>query len=245
MKKILRVIVLFSAIALLSGCGAYYPVCTDIPLISQRGELQAEGAIIPEGNHYGKMPLVARASLAYGIADHFAAGVSADPIRHYGQLTAGTFFTRGDKFVWELYAGYGLGNGEHYVDYDPGMSDYSKYHMGFVQVDAGWLNITRVLHLDLAFSLKAGGMFIETNVGDGTAYSDERGWYRRSHNVTGSRFMMEPTAEVRFGWEHFKFNVKVGFTHVFNNTGNHKVLPYSGVAVGTGVSFRFSPCRND
>lgn len=227
------------------GCGAYNPVCTDIPLISQRGELQAEGAILPGGNNYRSSPLMMRGSLVYGFANHFAAGISADPFRHYGQLTAGTFFAPTDKFVWEMYAGYGLGNGELYRDYDPGESDYSSYQMHFVQLNAGWLNLTRVLHLDIAFSLKAGGIFVETNFGDGTEYSDEIGWYRRFHYANGYRFMLEPTAEVRFGWEHFKFNVKLGFTYVFNNTGNHYVLPYSSPAVGAGVSLRFAPCKNN
>lgn len=245
MKRFFPSIALISALFLLSGCGAYIPTCTDIPLISQRGELQAEGAIMPSGNHYNESPLVARASLAYGFANHFAAGISADPFRHYAQLMAGTFFAPTDKFVWELYVGYGLGNGELYRDSDPGLSDHSEYYMEFIQVDAGWLNLTRILHLDVAFSLKAGGIYAETSFGDGTEYSDVYGWYRRSHNVSGYRFMLEPTAEMRFGWEHFKFNVKAGFTHVFYNTGSHYVLPYSGLAVGAGMSFRFAPCKNN
>ena len=241
MKKIVQLFALASVMTLLVGCGAYFPVCTDIPLISQRGELQAEGAILPNGYTYDA-PCI-RASLAYGFANHFAAGLSLDPLRNYTQLTAGTFFTRGDNFVWELYLGYGFGRGEKYVSHDPGCSDYSRYQMFFVQADGGWLDMTKFLHLDLAFSLKAGGAGILTSFGDGTAYSSEAGsYYRQWHEESGFRFMLEPTAEVRFGWENFKFNVKLGFTHVFNNKGNHYVLPYSSPAVGVGMSFRLRPC---
>ena len=228
------------------GCGAYNPVCTDIPLISQRGELQAEGAIIPSGNNYNQSPLIMRGSLTYGFANHFAAGISADPIRHYAQITAGTFFAPTDKFVLELYCGFGLGNGESGgFGSDPAESDKSMYNMQFVQANVGWLDLTRIFHLDIAFSLKAGGVFADSRFGDGYYYiNDDEGQFFY-HYASGYRFMMEPTAEVRFGWEHIKFNVKCGWTYVFNNTGNHEVFPYYPFSLGAGMSFRFAPCKTN
>ena len=240
--------VLFAALllaVLAAGCGAYNPVCVDIPLISQRGELQIEGAVLPTGGSSRITPVEVRGSVAYGFTDHFAAGFHADPFRHYTQLTAGAFFPSGEKFVWEVYGGVGVGNGEKYVDYDPGCSDYSNYRLLFVQADAGWLNLTRFLNLDVAFSLKSGLINVGTEFGDGTYYSDDiNQWVRRHHDVYGNRFMLEPTAEVRFGWEQFKFNVKIGWTYVFNNTGDHYLLPYSSIAIGAGVSMRFNTRKN-
>ncbi len=229
---------LFSA-----GCGAYSPVCTDIPLISQRGELQVEGAILPEGNNYSESPLVMRGSLTYGFANHFAAGISADPIRHYAQLTAGTFFARDNGLVWELYAGCCLGNGIRtgFFGRDPDNDAKSKYYMQFVQANVGWLDLTRILHLDIAFSLKAGGVYANSEFSDG--YDDWGDFL--FHYADGYRFMLEPTAEIRFGWEYIKFNVKCGWTYVFNNTGNHEVFPYYPFSLGAGMSFRFAPCKTN
>jgi hypothetical protein len=237
MKKIigLQKVVIAVLACLVTGCSVYTPTCTDIPLIREKGEMQIEGAVVAADE------VALRATVAYGFTDHFAAAASIDPQRRYYQALAGAYFPVGDRFVWELYGGAGYGRGYNYRDSDPGLDSYGRHWLVFVQADAGWQNLTRFLNMDIAFSLKTGYMNRDLNVGDGTVMvtdtvSGITQWYGIHHYAEEHCLLVEPTVEVRFGWEHFKFNVKAGYAHLFGS----KEGQYAPLSFGVGMSYRFN-----
>lgn len=234
MKKTFKLTVLALLSLMATGCSIYNPMCVDIPLVREQGELQMEGAVIPL--EYDE--ILPRVSMAYGITDRLAAAVSLDPFRGYSQAMAGAYFPMGEKFVWEVYGGGGIGAGST-REYAHGYSHSGKYGVAFVQIDGGWRNLTRFLNLDIAFSLKTGWLHSYLNICDGWSYyQDSLGMehsYLAYHNATENSLLVEPTVEVRFGWPDFKFNVKVGYCHLFGC----KYGMYGDIGIGFGMSYRF------
>lgn len=231
----LPLVLLVSLLA--TGCSTYSPVCVDIPLIQHKGDLQMEGAFFVND------PVGVRAAIAYGITDHWAAAVSVDPFpsRNYSQAMMGAYFPVGDRFVWELYCGMGYGECRGLTYYkEDGYYASGRHRLNFMQVDAGWQNLTNFLNLDIAFSLKTGYMFRRLNVGDGwisitDSVSGNTNYYESSHTAKEHCLLVEPTVEVRFGWPNFKFNVKAGYAHIFGT----KEGRYNSFAIGLGMSYRF------
>ncbi len=193
-----------------------------------------EGAVIPLD--YDE--ILPRVSMAYGISDYLTAASSLDPFRGYTQAMVGAYFPVGEKFVWEVYGGYGFGGGECRV-YARDYYHSGKYGVTFVQIDGGWRNLTRLLNLDIAFSLKTGWLHNALNICDGLVYYQDSFGVEHSylayHNAIDNSLLMEPTVELRFGWSDFKFNVKAGYCHLFGNQYGH----YGELALGLGMSYRF------
>lgn len=244
MKHILKSTIIVLLSLLTAGCGIYYPKCVDIPLIQEKGELQLEGAVLPPDNRYDVPAL--RASIAYGITDHMAAAASTDPLRCYSQIMAGSYFPQDGKFIWEIYGGLGYGYGQHYVDHDPGLSSYGKYTIVFLQTDGGWHNLTRFMNIDLAFSIKAGLFHNNLSIGEGTEYYSDTidghaygYYYTRQHSAIENRLLIEPTAEVRFGWPDFKFNMKAGLSYLIGSEYSWR----PSLGIGFGMSYRFKTNR--
>lgn len=218
---------------LLSGCGVYNPQVVHIPLLSQRGEVQLEGAALPATSNQ-KVPVDLRASLAWAVSDHLAVAASLDPFRNYTQGMAGFYFPQANNFVWELYvgAGWGWGRASNIGGREP--IPEGSYRTVFLQADAGWLNLTRKGHLDLGFSLKAGPL--EAWIRHGKGCIDADGSFYTTVNSTS--ILLEPTAELRFGWERLKFNVKVGYCHLVPMRPAGYVS-HGRLAFGAGLSYRF------
>ena len=196
---------MFLVSVLATSCGIYNSAAIEIPTIREKGELNVEGAVIPAVPVVSTMPydlvLGLRGSIAYGLTDHAAIAASIDPLRSHVQAMGGAFFPTNDKFVWELYAGGTYGGGREFTKCD--CDDNVVYAMPFIQGDVGWRNLTRVLHLDLAMSLKTGWSFYNHKM---TSYDDGS----VELNRFGNGMVVLPAVEMRFGWEHFKFNVKMG-----------------------------------
>ena len=114
--------------------------------------------------------------------------------------------------------------------------------MPFLQADFGWRDLTRILHLDAAFSMRAGGLYGKM----------DRNWYEmidgatyRIHQSYSSiRPVFEPSIELRFGWEHFKFNLRIYTIHVLNNEYKGRpAIPSDGGGYNFGISYRFDTRR--
>lgn len=206
MRRIKSLLVIVALALLATGCGIYNSAAIEIPTIREKGELNLEGAVIPAVPLIPTMPfenimLGLRGSIAYGLTDHMAVAASFDPLRSHVQAMGGAFFSVNDKLVWELYAGGTYGGGRVFTKCN--CDDNVAYAMPFVQGDVGWRNLSQVLHLDLAVSLKAGWSFNHHTMKDYSSGIYELDSY-------GSGMVVLSAVEMRFGWEHFKFNVKMG-----------------------------------
>lgn len=222
----------------MTGCGVYNATVVHIPLIHQRGEVQLEGALLPTTRW--PVPLDMRASVAWGITDHLAVQAAIDPFRSYSQAMAGLYFPQENNFVWEIYVGAGTGQGRqtNIGGIEPWTIPSGTFRSVFVQGDAGWLEMTRKGHLDLAFSLKTGVMMGEIKVGK---YASEvNGEWEVDYSTTrADNILLEPTVELRFGWEHFKFNIKTGLCYLvpWRPAGYH--ISQGLLSLGAGMSYRF------
>lgn len=229
MKRIWLLLVIVSS-SLLSGCGLYVPQLVDVPLIEEKHDLRVDLGVSPNVNNLG-----GQLSASYGLTEHIAIqGHYALAKNSSTAQGAVGWFKKFDKSVLEVYAGYGYGRG--YNDVRPfendicGVPDF--YHAAFAQVDYGWNNLSNS-HIDLAFALKSGVV-----IGDVTyPVFEDPDWFQvESQEV---RFLMQPTAVVRFGWEHFKFNIKVTYclvapsTHLMGDSWENRI------AVSFGVNFHF------
>ena len=224
--KTTRLFILCAAVAtLMTGCGVYNPMTVHIPLIHERGEVQLEGALLPTTRW--PVPLDMRASVAWGITNHLA--------------VHGLYFPQENNFVWEIYVGVGTGKGRqsNIGGMEPWTIPSGTFRSVFVQGDAGWLEMTRKGHLDLAFSLKTGVLMGEIKVGKGVPYEVNGEWITDYATTLADNILLEPTVELRFGWEHFKFNVKTGLCYLvpWRPEGYH--ISWGLLSLGAGMSYRF------
>ena len=237
--KLFKTTILCAAVAfLMTGCGVYNPTTVHISLIHERGEVQVEGAVLPTGNK--NVPVDIRASAAWGITNHLAVQGSVDPFRNYSQAMAGCFFPLEKNFVWELYGGIGFGRGQasNFGGVEPWTVPSGTYRQIFLQADAGWLEMTHKGHLDLAFSFKTG--LLSGEIKKGRAYIAENSETKIDYTYTQAQnILLEPTAELRFGWERFKFNIKAGFTFLVPVEPVGYTINYFPISLGAGMSYRF------
>lgn len=224
--------------ALMTSCGVYNPMTVHIPLIHERGEVQVEGALLPTTRW--PVPLDMRASVAWGISDHLAVQAAIDPFRSYSQAMAGLYFPQENNFVWEIYVGAGTGQGRqsNIGGKEPWTIPSGTFRSVFVQGDAGWLEMTRKGHLDLAFSLKTGVLMGEIKVGKYAGVVSGEPIIKYTTTLADN-ILLEPTVELRFGWEHFKFNVKAGLCYLvpWRPAGYH--ISQGLLSFGAGMSYRF------
>lgn len=215
----------------------YNASSVSIPTIREKGELQLEGVITP----MSESPIFAlpRASAAYGLTNHVALAANLDLPRQWMQVMGGLYFPMDEKFVWEIYGGFGIGHGT-YGGFLSKSEDYASYKMAFVQGDCGWRNLTEFMHLDVALSLKTGMAFYHrTFLNDTYDGSSNEPYYTEQE---GRNFVINPMLELRFGWEKIKFNVKVGFPYLIPDASGFR-LDAPSVDAGAGVSLFLSPKR--
>lgn len=181
-----------------------------------------------------------RASVAWGISDHLAVQAAIDPFRSYSQAMAGLYFPQENNFVWEIYVGAGTGQGRetNIGGKEPWTIPSGTFRSVFVQGDAGWLEMTRKGHLDLAFSLKTGVLMGEIKVGKYAGLVNDEPIIKYTTTLADN-ILLEPTVELRFGWERFKFNVKAGLCYLvpWRPAGYH--ISQGLLSFGAGMSYRF------
>ncbi len=243
MKRQISVIVAFVCVFALTGCSVYSGSTTDVPLFRERGELQAEVGVCPTPY---VIPIPYAATASYSLTDHVGFSATADWARRYWQAMCGFYQPVGDKFVCEAFGGFAMGWDRvlHYDNYSPdGMTVRGDYRMPFVQIDCGWRDLTRILHPDLAFAVRVGGIYGDVDR-SWTEYVGETGYHRHTH-FEGMRALIEPSVELRFGWDHFKFNFQVYLTYILDSHGKpDNMIPANAGGYNFGISYRFDTRRN-
>ena len=227
--KTSKLLLIAAAAMLMTGCSAvYFPTSADIPLIREKGEVQLEGMVYPDE------PLGIRASAAWGVTDHLAVEAIVDPLRQYSQAMVGFYSPVDSKFVYELYGGFGGGTRNGY-GYEPDIRYNAKYLLPFLQADCGWINLIEPLNLDFAVSLKVGAMHGHTI--NSFKHHDSIWVYWTAQTYDDWMLLLEPTVELRMGWDNLKFSLRAGWSALYFG---HSIsnFPYS---LGLGVSYRFHP----
>lgn len=247
MKKMKYKVVLGMLMAgtlLTSGCAVYNGTSTDIPLFQEKGEWQVEAGGIPLPLSIYYLPIIPipyRGTVSFSATDRVGLSLSGDLLKQHVQAMGGIYTPVDEHFVWELYGGLALGRGKETEEGD--FSYIGHYVMPFAQVDCGWRDLTRWMHLDVAFALRAGALYGETDYSYYLYDQSTESFYTQHDNFQGLRPMLEPSMEVRFGWNRLKFNVKIYRVFVFGN-GNDRPygledIPTVGGGFGFGMSYRF------
>lgn len=225
--KLLKFSLAFLAVALLStlnSCTIYEPQMVSIPLMSEKNEVQLSGGFSMLGGVSG--------SVAFAPAEHVALQVygSAYPENTNIQASVGFYTRTNSDLNFEVYAGFGSGNGSEYADltYTYSNPDYLLY---FAQANFGQTNQGSA-HIDYGFGIKA-GVF--------EAHMKDNGMTNPKPYST-SAFLIEPQAFVRFGGEHFKVGFQMNGTKIFlqpdNALFNEFYIPYN---MGLCLTYRFAP----
>ena len=197
--KRLPLIVLTAAVLFVfSGCATYQPQCVDIPLIERKGEVKLDGGV-----GYIDKSVFGHLTAAAGLTDHISVQ------GHIRGLNT------------ELYLGYGF-RPFAYKDFsdadpEPRWKEDGSLHIAFTQFNLGWNGLANS-HIDIAFGLKVGYMHdsrIRTNYYYDWGEGGNDGRWSTEQSIVGNRLLLEPTAEIRAGWTHFKPSLIVGYFHTF------------------------------
>lgn len=223
MKKIKLIVSVISI--LLTACGIYDPLTSDIPLISNKYDLRIDGG--------RSLAEVAGATISYGLTNKLAlqfAGSYCHDNTHYFQFAPGYYKNLGNQKIMEFYLGFGTGTGYSYNDPHPGhiKGDYQIY---FAQFNIGKIN-SKFAHTDLGLGLKTG--YLHSNLVDA-------GYYSRSSSGTykDNCAIVEPHAILRFGTENIKINFKLAGCFIVKFTNKQEYYPYSFLNPGLGLNFNF------
>lgn len=213
-----------------SSCCVYYPQSTDIPLIKQKNDLRIDAGVslIPSIN----------TSVSYGISNRFAiqafGSVGTDRSKYF-QLAPGMYKNFPNKFVTELYTGFGAGYGDAYRDAIPGRL-YGNFELYFLQLDFG-RNDCRFLNMDYGFGIKSGCFH--------SKLTDRN--YHEFYSMNGPfdilddySMLIEPMAIVRFGWKNFKFNIKAEACTILRITNPDRYIPTQPFNIGLGLNYFFN-----
>ena len=225
MKRI--VIITGILLALLStGCSVMNaPRLADVPLIDHKGDVRVSASA------YVYPILGLEATTTVGVFNRMALQLHVDGILSdtYFHVASG-FFLPIENRVFEAYLGYGKGDGSVYVDAEP-ISARGSFNTLFLQLNYGWKDLGK-RHADVGFSLKGGRLFPEFR---GSTPNTSVSHY------TEEDILIEPQAFVRWGGEHVKFNLQVGYLYLpmlsaFNKS-HENLFRYSPFMLSTGVTF--------
>lgn len=241
-RRFHSIIMVAAALFVFNGCGAYNPQCVDIPLIERKGEVKLEGGAVVLDK-----TLVGHISTAAGVTDHIAiqghihglANKSGLRIK-YMQLATG-YYNKMGRLNTELYLGYGFNTFAYTLESDADPHPYGREdgnnHIAFAQFNCGWNHLANS-HIDIAFGLKVGYMHdsrIRTNYYYDWYYNDNLGRWSTEYSIVGNRLLLEPTAEIRIGWTHFKPSLMIGYYHAFPDD----YMTGLRLSIRLGLTYRF------
>ncbi len=217
-----------------TSCWVYQPHLADIPLIEYKGDMRINGSVYfnplqayQDRLGYFIFPAVGgiSASFSSGLTDRMA-------INTYLDYSLGSFFYthvavgRYEAFrgsVLEGYLGTGFGHGTVYINADPASSSI-WYLLPFAQVNYGW---HLGMNWDLGMSLKAGA-YTPLHTEMHTPYDKP--------DVPLLSPLLEPQVFFRVGSNKRKFQVQVGYTHLFN-WPHGGLTRYHPLSIGVGYSW--------
>jgi hypothetical protein len=227
-NSFLSIILLIS----MSGCSVYSPHLVDIPLISEKGELRFDGGYTWQNMFYG--------SLSYGLTKNIALQTFYNKDAEgmfYFQNAAGYYKKLGGDAVMEIWGGYGFGRT------DIGNHDFptrlrGSHNLTFAELNFGKKNVGTA-HADFGFGLKSGWFHADL---------EDFNYYAQIHfpapqgpmeKVMINSIILEPGIFLRFGGEHLKFSLKMGYCKSFQQNNINKPLPVEPFNYGLGLNYRF------
>ncbi|NVO02342.1 MAG: hypothetical protein HXX09_06525 [Bacteroidetes bacterium] len=203
MKALVNLLLLIAFISIYSCAPLYAPNAINVPLFSEKGEIQAN--ISGGRNGYDLMT-------AYSITDHLAVmlngqyqnrtrenvNVSTKDYRQrtFGEAGFGYYMKLNEKTRFEAFGGGGLGNAASYVE--NGLTDVranGEYSRFFIQPSIGKTSDI----FDVAFSLRFGYVNLYN-------FNKE---YQDLH-FTPYTYLIEPMTTFRIGYKYVKFFIQVG-----------------------------------
>ena len=225
-KRVLAFILLISLT--MSSCIVYYPMLSDIPLISEKHDTRIDVGI--------SSVVSANATISYGLTDKIAIqgfGSLRPDNGYYIQAATGLYKNIGDNKIFELYSGFGYGYGDAYKDANPG-SLYGDYQLYFGQANFGKIARNNS-NFETGLGIKAG--YLHSNLTDENYYDQisETGLFETYHDES---ILFEPVGFIRFGGDKLKINVKLGGTLIYKFTNTDRDLPYSYLNFGIGLNYR-------
>ncbi len=241
-KRILSVVLTAAILLVFSGCATYQSQCVDIPLIEHKGEVKLDGGV-----GYLDKSLFGHLTAAAGLTDHIAVqghirGLSdrKGAGTEYVQIATG-YYNKFNRLNTELYLGYGFRPFAYKLSTDAYLEPYGRedgsLHIAFTQFNVGWNGLANS-HIDIAFGLKVGYMHdsrIRTNYYYDYYYGNNRGRWSTEQSIVGNRLLLEPTAEIRAGWTHFKPSLIVGYFHTFPKDYMYGLR----LSIRLGLTYRF------
>lgn len=224
--------IIFILLFFASGCSVYSPHLVDIPLISEKSELRFDGGYTWQNMFYG--------SLSYGLTKSIALQTffnKDEGETFYFQNAAGYYRNIGKDIVMEIWGGYGFGHtdiGNH--DFPTNLK--GSQSLTFTQFNLGRKDVGKA-HADFGFGLKSG--WFHTDLTDFNYYA--RISYPANPGPAEplmiNSIILEPGVFLRFGGEHFKFSLKMGYCKSFQQHNIEKPLPVEEFNYGIGINYRF------
>lgn len=212
---------------LMLSCVAYQPQMVDIPLIHEKNDWRVDASASLVKTSVGT-------TVSYGLTDKMAVQMHGkvnigDARDSYIQGSGGYYKHFQNDAVLELYGGIGYGNNHTYSSGTGGDLDGFQ-HLYFSQLNFGKINIANG-KIDLGIGLKTGVLFSEMQDNDYYSNTPETGLTYNHSMILG-----EPTAFIRFGGEHIKFNLKAGAVKMYQLSNTNHRFPFSWWNLGFGVN---------
>ena len=228
MKKITLILGIVVSI-LMSSCVSFYPMETEVPLISKKNDLRVAVGI-------SNIP-TAQASVSYGLTDKIAVqviGIAGMDYSYYFQVAPGYYKNLGNNQILELYGGFGYGYGDAYMDANPG-NLYGNYQLYFGQANFGKI-ASKTSNLEIGLGIKGG--YLYSNLTDENYYRDNPTFPYIVKTCNDESILVEPVGFLRIGGKKLKFKVKVGTTMIYKLTNTKQNLPFSHLKLGVGLDYR-------
>ena len=240
MIRYITYFIIFVTLIFIAGCNTYIsypqivsPQAVDIPLIKEMGDLRVDVGGSFTGNktlrsseaidteEWSVLPSV-HGTISYGMSNMSALQMHANIglfSMYYFQTALGIYKVLEKKTVFELYGGYGYGNGYYNTRMFKVRDDY---HLAFAQFNIGQTGLG-AKHIDYGLGLRGGYLFCNF---------EEPVNLKDVHKKNG--WMVEPTVFFRFGGRKVKFCTKV--TYLWTQTLSKDFYYPLSVSMGVNLS---------
>ncbi len=217
---------------MMESCYLYHPMMVDVPLLREKGELQVSGAAAINLSQMGFNATASWAPLNYAAVQGFGEVCTNGDYNLQGGR--GTFWPLQNGWTTELYANAGTG----YGSWEGSDHQGQPYEMwSHYQIYALQPNFGRVgKHFDFGVGAKCGLLNNSTTY---TGRWGQSGEQEHEYYPNEQHLLLEPVAMIRFGWEHTKINLKVGYTYITGEDDHTRHFRYSSLNVGLGVTYKF------
>ena len=231
---ILLIVAVLAALGF-GSCVVYHPHNTDIPLLSEPGDLHIDGSMSAS---LFAAPAI-NTTVAYAPINMLglqAAASFSGIDNYYVQAAAGTYFPFNPS-VLECYFGYAYGVSAHDSVTNLIGNTYrteGHYNIVFSQINFGWTGLVEEC-VDLGFGLKCGLMtptFSKYEIADDGSES-----LAEQHDTPS--FLLQPQLVFRFGWPKFKFSLNVAYAALSDWPTDDNYFNYDRLSFGFGVHYKF------